>query len=252
MPFMAKFTMHGTMHQATDQQRKRIADEENRPEPSYWPGWVYVLIILFLFSVEVPFNQQAFEFVFLSTRNVSWVVAVIIAAALLVVAHYVGLSIRQLGYSVLRFRDRFSPTGSLTLPLTINLLIISALLLFASFLIYIVSVFRQGYITLITTANGERVDVGAVLSQTLENLALQAQGWMMFAINAGIVITAIIICMFAHDPNPQFARIDEKAKAARKKFYALIKRYDMRVSAAEAVFDNQCKAVRDAHELGRT
>ncbi|MGD9814043.1 MAG: hypothetical protein AB7Q23_15810 [Hyphomonadaceae bacterium] len=238
-------------YQQSEQQRKRIADEEDRQQPSYWPGWVYALILLFLFSVEVPFNQQAFEYVFLSTRNVSWAVAVIIAAALLVVAHYVGLSIRQLGYSVLRFRDRFMPTGSIAVPVTINLFVISALLLFAAFLIYIVSVFRQGYIALITAANGQRVDVGAVLAQTLDNLALRTPGWMMFAINAGIVVTAIILCMFAHDPNPQFARIDEKAKAAKKKFFNLIKRYDIRVARAEAVFDNQCKAVRDTDELGR-
>jgi hypothetical protein len=238
-------------HQETQLKRRHIAEEEDRQEPSYWPWYAYLFVLLLLFAVEVPFNQQAFEYVFLSTRNVSWAVATIIAVSLLTVAHFVGLAIHRFGYNSLRLRDRFQPTGGLGFPAALNLLGIVFLLTFASFLIYIVSVFRQGYIALISAANGTRVDVAAVLEQTFQNLALQTPGWMMFAINAGIVITAIIICMFAHDSNPQFAKLDAKAKAAKDKFYALIKRYDARIAKAQKTFNNECRDARDAHELGR-
>lgn len=236
--------------QGAEQALKRIQDQERGRKPAYWPWYVYLIALLVLFGIEVPFNQQAFEFVFLSTRNVSWVVATIIAISLLMIAHFAGLRIRQFWHNVAYFRDRYNPTGGLTLPALLNVIVILFLLSFAGALIYIVSIFRQGYVALVSSANGTRVDVAAVLRETLNNLQLETSGWMMFAINTGILIAALICCMSAHDARPGYAEADIKAADAKSRWEALIKRYDSKIAQERRILDDECRAVRDAHELG--
>lgn len=192
----------------SDRQRQLEA-ELGRPLRVHLKYW-YVLIMTGVVLVEIPINRFAFELYFAETPALSFLIALGVGFALMLLAHYEGTWLKR-------------STGRIRRAARVRYIVgIVALAVLMLPTIFLIALLRQHYVQFI---ENQQVSFAELLQQGgLENLArdvistgLGTQGWMLFMINLLVVGIGILVAVVRHDSHPDYERIvNTRNKLERK------------------------------------
>jgi hypothetical protein len=189
----------------------------NRFDIRTWIFWVFA-IALALF--EAPINKYLFDVAIQGTNLTSYVISAVFAILLLLLAHLAGKCMRQI-WSEYRKRLVWS-----------NLLVSVLATLVLGLLVSILTIGRAkfsagsadpGLGSLFNHIGGEVNQLGFFGS--LSSAFSDTSALILFTVNLGAILTAVLLGFFSHDPDKDFDHASTALQSSLKKLADLQKRY---------------------------
>lgn len=219
--------------EAEDEHRKLRA-ELNRPLIVHITK-IYMVIIAVIALAEVPINRMAFELFFQEHPAISTLIAAAIGGAIAMMAHFIGLWLRQ-SHQHERISKRLTYYGGIV-----------ALLLVCIPLLYLIAALREHVINL---AEQSTMGIGDIVRQSFEGgvaqtaeslmtVDLSTAGWTLFVINIVILSIGVLSSFVRHDPHPYYERVVKTEDRLRKQYEKRMQKYDRERIKLEKEYDKK-------------
>jgi len=206
---------HAILKAAMDREQEqfdRLKYELRRLPFESLPTRVYWFIIAFLFVIEIPVNGLAFQLFNEVFPAMAYLLAFAFGAVLFMVTHYSGLGFRR----VQGAPSLWSAARRIVWPLA-GVGVLAVLVIFLAHL-------REQVFLLESSA--PRIGAGAlepavgraVVAVWDRVFALSEVGWQIAAVNALLVLLAIVAAFFKSDPDQRFDTANWRLKKARHRF----------------------------------
>lgn len=204
-----------------DQQFDRLQAVVRRPINNLSiPAWVFWLLALGLAILEAPVNKFLFDYAIQGSNLTSYLVSTAFAILLLLLAHLGGRCIRQV-WSEYRRRVVWS-------NLIIALLAVAVL----AILISILTIGRARYSAGAADPGigGLFTDIGGQVSQhgfltSLLTAFTDVSALILFTVNFGGVVIAMLLGFFSHDPDKDFDHAEAALRQATRRLSKLQAKY---------------------------
>ena len=191
----------------------------------YWP------FLALLALAEIPVNRLSFQLFFSDGPVMSLVVAGLVGAILVALAHAGAMVARRFRHACLE------PGGGLAS--SVRLLVITSLI---GLLCYGVAVFRQGYLAFITQPDpglsallaGDQYGEAALV---VLQAGLAIDGWIFLGINVAIVAVGFFVAFYRHDPHPNFEELELTMHTAKTNQSRIEKRRGQEIAAEERRYE---------------
>ena len=204
--------------------------------PLYWkPPWasLYLPFLVLLAIAEIPVNRLSFQLFFNDGPVMSLAVAGLVGAILIALCHVAGVSAR-------RFRHACAEPGGGWSALARLFVLVSII----SALCYGVAVFRQGYLSFVTTPDpsfaaliaDDQYGEAAVIAL---RAGLGIDGVIFLIINLAIVCVGMFFAFSRHDPHPNFEQLDIDRATTRKAYAKIEKRRGEELAAEERRYESE-------------
>ncbi len=206
---------HAILKSALDREQEafdRLRYELRRLPCEALPVRVYWCIIAFLFCIEIPVNGLAFQLFNEVFPAMAYLLALAFGIVLFMITHFAGIGFRRV-----QGVERFMQAAGRMIAPSAGVLVLMALVLFLAHL-------REQ--VLIVEAAAPRVGTAAlqpVMGRAVTALwdrvfGLSDIGWQIAAINALLVMLAIVSAFFKSDPDERLDAANRRLKAARRAF----------------------------------
>jgi hypothetical protein len=206
---------HAILKSALDREQEafdRLRYELRRPPKEALPAPVYWFIIVFLFCIEVPVNGLAFQLFNEVFPAMAYLLALAFGVVLFMITHFSGLGFRRV-----QGAERIGDQALRLIPPLAGVLVLAALVLFLAHL-------REQ--VLLVEASTPRVGaqalqpaVGRAVTAFWDRVfGLSDVGWQIAAINALLVLLAIVSAFFKCDPDERYEAVNRRLRAARHAF----------------------------------
>jgi hypothetical protein len=230
------------LEEAERQHRSIRAAVNGRPLRRHLVG-TYFPILVFLALAEMPINRLAFELFFQETPGLSLLLALAVGAALMFLAHLVGLLVRREPQPP-RWRQ-LRHAAAIVLILVVT-----------GFLIYSVAVMRQLYVELVQNEGASLQDqVDAILrggaASTVSHVAstrLGPAGYTLMVLNITVFLVGAAASFMRHDPHPDYEGAWQAERKWQKRLTRTRTRFEARLDAARREHDRR---IRDLEQLLR-
>lgn len=204
--------------------------------PLFWERpWssLYLPFLLVLAIAEIPVNRLSFQLFFNDGPVMSLVVAGLVGAVLIALAHMAGVGARRFRHVCAEAHGAWSPSARMAVLFAI----IGALC-------YGVAVFRQGYLSFVTTPDptfaaliaDNQYGEAAVIAL---RAGLGIDGVIFLIINVAIVCVGMYFSFSRHDPHPNFEQLDVERAAAKRAFAKIERRQGEDVASEERRYESE-------------
>lgn len=197
----------------------RIYGTLNRP-PRYARLWYWPCMAI-LALAEVPVNRLSFELFFGESPILSLIVAALVGAVLLLMAHFLGLSLRRFGHNVSYVMNQNPGISTFVamLPSLVAVLLYTTLI---GLLCYGIGLLRQGYLAFTTRADPSFADLidsnqyAEAAATLVLQTALNVEGMIFVVLNLAIVTVGVLFAFFCHDAHPDYEKVDRNLKKQQR------------------------------------
>jgi hypothetical protein len=204
-----------------DQQFDRLQAVVRRPINNLnVPAWIFWILATGLAILEAPVNKFLFDYAIQGTNLTSYLVSTAFAILLLLLAHLGGRCIRQV-WSEYRRRVVWS-----------NLIIACLAVVVLAVLISILTIGRARYSAGAADPGlgGLFGDIGGQVSQhgffaSLINAFSDVSALILFTVNFGGVVIAMLLGFFSHDPDKDFDHSEAALRKATRRLSRLQAKY---------------------------
>lgn len=204
--------------------------------PLFWERpWssLYLPFLLLLAIAEVPVNRLSFQLFFNDGPLMSLVVAGLVGAVLIALAHMAGVGARRFRHVCAEAHGGWSASARL-----------GGLFAVLGGLCYGVAVFRQGYLTFVTTPDptfaaliaDNQYGEAAVIAL---RAGLGIDGAIFLIINVAIVCVGMYFAFSRHDPHPNFEQLDLDRTAAKNAYAKIERRQGEDIAAEERRYESE-------------
>lgn len=208
-------------YERQDQQFDRLQAVVRRPINNLnVPPWIFWLLAIGLAILEAPVNKFLFDYAIQGTNLTSYLVSTAFAILLLLLAHLGGRCVRQV-WSEYRRRVVWS-----------NLVIACLAVVVLAILISILTIGRARYSAGAADPGigGLFTDIGGQVSQhgfftSLINAFSDVSALILFTVNFGGVVIAMLLGFFSHDPDKDFDHSEAALKKATRRLNKLQSKY---------------------------
>ena len=206
---------HAILKSALDREQEtfdRLRYELGRLPTEALSARVYWFIIAFLFCIEIPVNGLAFQLFNEVFPAMAYLLALAFGVVLFMITHFSGLGFRRV-----QGAERLADQALRVVAPVMGVLVLAALVLFLAHL-------REQ--VLLVEASTPRVGASALqpaMGRAVTALwdrvfGLSDVGWQIAAINALLVLLAVVAAFFKSDPDERFDAANRRLKAARRAF----------------------------------
>ena len=193
---------------------------------------IYPVVLGALALVEVPINRLAFEFFFAESPLLSLAIAAGMGAALMIIAHFVGLLARRI------------PSHE-ALGVVLSVIAMVLLLAMALSAMYVVAVVRQHFVDFLEQEQsfdlGSLLEAGEIgdIATTLANVSLGAAGYTLLSFNLIVFAIGLLFAFFRHDPHPDYERAVFAKQRYQRQLDNAHREFEARSSAIDRKFQSR-------------
>lgn len=182
--------------------------------------WAYLGLMTFIAIIEWPVNRLAFAAFFQESPQFASLLALFVGIALAILAHFVGLLAKRVGYQDFSRNRRIRYWSG-----------VGFCVFFALLVIYTVTLARHSFLSLLAEAKVSALDLfrGAVPEKIAESFFSPNFGvgdYALLIVNMLVLTIAIAFSFAHHDEHPDYLRVARAREKARKSYDKAKAEYD--------------------------